>query len=506
MPSFEHDGARFTMRNMVGVSDCDLCAGRPGLGDQGMARALSADQPDSEIVDNFRVIAMDQRNAGGQSRAPITARDGWDSYTKDHIALLDHLRIDRCHLYGQCIGGSFILNLMKKQPERVAAAVLAQPIGRVGPMPQARRRGSRPGPPRSRITPRRRPKCSTHSIAISTKRVCVLRRSRVCADGPDAVPVLAGNDEAHPYAIAEELDRLLPNSEFIAEWKTGAALEAARARVKRFLADAHATADLSASGQTCRCTVSERSPAGRRTCCGLRLFVRRPPRPQTAAGNAIGIASAPVARRKDPAVRALLPVAGTHTARGRGGSANSPATQRYVRVSGLHSQCPSIQAIPGRGGSGRTSTRGGGGASGATMTVATVLPLCGSAGTSSLVTVVCFSTVTSAAKAGPAQIRAAPAIISTRLMDHLRYHGPRSRAAYRMNRVHLIIIPRCSGPCASGAAAVTHCGPMPIHGPMRCRNARFRSSSGDYGRMYMPGTQTCMAIGEFQVQCPGAQT
>ena len=47
--------------------------------------------------------------------------------------------------------------------------------------------------------------------------------------------VLAGNDEAHPYAIAEELHRLLPNSEFIAEWKTGAALEAARKRVKEFL-------------------------------------------------------------------------------------------------------------------------------------------------------------------------------------------------------------------------------------------------------------------------------
>jgi hypothetical protein len=48
--------------------------------------------------------------------------------------------------------------------------------------------------------------------------------------------VLAGNDEAHPYAIAEELDRLLPNSAFIAEWKTGAALDAARDRVKQFLA------------------------------------------------------------------------------------------------------------------------------------------------------------------------------------------------------------------------------------------------------------------------------
>ena len=111
---------------------------------------------------------MDQRNAGGQSRAPITARDSWDSYTQDHIALLDHLRIDRCHLYGQCIGGSFILNLIKKQPERVAAAVLAQPIGRVARCCRARRRGSRPGPPRSRIIPRPRPRCSTNFTAIST--------------------------------------------------------------------------------------------------------------------------------------------------------------------------------------------------------------------------------------------------------------------------------------------------------------------------------------------------
>jgi hypothetical protein len=48
--------------------------------------------------------------------------------------------------------------------------------------------------------------------------------------------VLAGNDEAHPYPISEELSKLLPNCEFIAEWKTGAALTSAKARVKEFLA------------------------------------------------------------------------------------------------------------------------------------------------------------------------------------------------------------------------------------------------------------------------------
>src|SRR5262245_63110946 len=87
--------------------------------------------PMTEFVPDFLVIAIDQRNAGGRSHAPITAQDGWHVYAADHIALLDHLRIEQCHLYGQCIGGSFIMSLLKAQPERFASAVLAQPIGRV---------------------------------------------------------------------------------------------------------------------------------------------------------------------------------------------------------------------------------------------------------------------------------------------------------------------------------------------------------------------------------------
>lgn len=48
--------------------------------------------------------------------------------------------------------------------------------------------------------------------------------------------VLAGNDEAHPGPISEELAKLLPRCELIREWKTGAALTSARARVKELLA------------------------------------------------------------------------------------------------------------------------------------------------------------------------------------------------------------------------------------------------------------------------------
>ena len=170
MPSFEHHGAHIYYEEF-GQGFPILTFAPAGL--QSVIDVWSQPSapinPTTEFADKFRVIAMDQRNAGGQSRAPITAQDGWDSYTADHIALLDHLRIDRCHLYGQCIGGSFILNLIKQQPERVQSAVLAQPIGRVGPMAPgrpARFNGWAETLKTTRRPPRR---CSTRSARTSTR-------------------------------------------------------------------------------------------------------------------------------------------------------------------------------------------------------------------------------------------------------------------------------------------------------------------------------------------------
>src|SRR5260370_601136 len=48
--------------------------------------------------------------------------------------------------------------------------------------------------------------------------------------------VLAGNDEAHPWPISEELSKLIPNCEFVAEWKTEPALTPAKAKATGFLA------------------------------------------------------------------------------------------------------------------------------------------------------------------------------------------------------------------------------------------------------------------------------
>ncbi|HZU90888.1 MAG TPA: alpha/beta hydrolase [Stellaceae bacterium] len=237
MPSFEHHGARIYYEEF-GQGFPILTFAPAGLQSTiaVWSQPMAPINPTTEFSDKFRVIAMDQRNAGGQSRAPITARDGWDSYTADHIALLDHLRIDRCHLYGQCIGGSFIMNLLKQQPERVACAVLAQPIGRVGAMPAARSARFDAWAESLKDHPEATPEVLDafyRNLYGADFVYCVDRAFAATVRTPCLI--LAGNDEAHPYAVSEELARLLPNAEFIPEWKTGAALTAAKARVKEFL-------------------------------------------------------------------------------------------------------------------------------------------------------------------------------------------------------------------------------------------------------------------------------
>src|SRR5262249_47430388 len=84
--------------------------------------------PMAELSARFTVVGMDQRNAG-DSRGPLTARDGWHTYAADHLALMDHLGHRRFHVMGGCIGASFCLKLCELAPERISAAVLQNPIG-----------------------------------------------------------------------------------------------------------------------------------------------------------------------------------------------------------------------------------------------------------------------------------------------------------------------------------------------------------------------------------------
>ena len=60
----------------------------------------------------FRCIYADLRNSAGQSTGPLEIDRPWDSYTDDHIGLMDHLGIDKFMVLGFCIAGPFIWNLI----------------------------------------------------------------------------------------------------------------------------------------------------------------------------------------------------------------------------------------------------------------------------------------------------------------------------------------------------------------------------------------------------------
>ncbi|MEC9247571.1 MAG: alpha/beta hydrolase [Pseudomonadota bacterium] len=84
--------------------------------------------PREHLKGRFRVIAMDQRNAGNSS-GTVSSLDGWHTYTGDQLGLMDHLNIKRFHIAGMCIGGPYCLGIVEAAPERVASATLFQSIG-----------------------------------------------------------------------------------------------------------------------------------------------------------------------------------------------------------------------------------------------------------------------------------------------------------------------------------------------------------------------------------------
>src|SRR3954469_14319711 len=83
-----------------------------------------------EFKNDFRVITMDQRNAtGGESTGPVPVDDPWGAFASDQLGVMDHLGIRQFFFFGNCIGGPFAMKLMERAPQRVAAAILSQPVG-----------------------------------------------------------------------------------------------------------------------------------------------------------------------------------------------------------------------------------------------------------------------------------------------------------------------------------------------------------------------------------------
>jgi pimeloyl-ACP methyl ester carboxylesterase len=185
----------------------------------GFKTSSSPFDPVAEFKGEYRCIASDLRNAnGGQSSGPLEIDRPWDSYTDDHLGLMDHLGIGKFMVMGFCIGGPFIWNLLKRAPDRIVAAVLAQPSGSRPEMRDLFYDNNMKGwgPPltakRPEITLETVDKFLTKMYRTNPDFVFTVTRDfvRSCQ-----TPVLILPDDipAHPYAVAMEAAMLAPNAE-----------------------------------------------------------------------------------------------------------------------------------------------------------------------------------------------------------------------------------------------------------------------------------------------------
>ena len=185
----------------------------------GLSGPSSPYNPMTEFKGEYRCIAADLRNAnGGQSSGPLEADRPWDAHTDDHLGLMDHLGIDKFMVHGFCIGGPFIWNLLKRAPDRVVAAVLAQPSGS---RPEARdlfydnnMKGWGPELVKRRpeITMEQVDKFLTRMYRTDPDFVFTVSRDFV-RNCKTPVLILPDDIPAHPYAVAMEAAMLAPQGE-----------------------------------------------------------------------------------------------------------------------------------------------------------------------------------------------------------------------------------------------------------------------------------------------------
>jgi hypothetical protein len=178
-----------------------------------------------EFKGEYRCIFADLRNANpGQSSGPLEIDRPWDAHTDDHLGLMDHLGINKFMVLGFCIGGPFIWNLLKRAPDRVVAAVPAQPVGFRPEMPTLLYDNGMTnwGPElvkrRPEITMEMIDKFLTKLYRTNDFTLTVTRDFVRSCQTP--VLILPDDIPAHPYAVAMECAMLAPRAEVsIYPWK-----------------------------------------------------------------------------------------------------------------------------------------------------------------------------------------------------------------------------------------------------------------------------------------------
>src|SRR6202790_3692862 len=182
--------------------------------------------PIEEFKGEYRCIASDLRNAvEGQSTGPLEIDRPWDSFTDDQLGLMDHLRIQKFMVLGFCIGGPFIWNLLRRAPDRIVAAVLAQPSGSRPEMRDLFYENNMKGwgpefvKRRPEITMEMVDKFLTKMYRTNPDFVFTVTRDFV-RNCQTPVLILPDDIPAHPYAVAMEAAMLAPKAEVsVFPWK-----------------------------------------------------------------------------------------------------------------------------------------------------------------------------------------------------------------------------------------------------------------------------------------------
>ena len=197
----------------------------------------------AEFKSEYRCISMDLRNAnGGQSSGPLEIDRPWDAHSDDQLGLLDHLGIKEFLVLGFCIGGPMIWNLLRRAPERIVAAVLAQPSGFRPEIPDHfygnNIKGWAPKLIESRpdITLTMADKFLTKMYRSNADFVFTVSRDFV-RNCQTPILVLPDDVPSHPYAVAMETVKLSPKSEVsLYPWKDSKeTISQAVSHVRKFL-------------------------------------------------------------------------------------------------------------------------------------------------------------------------------------------------------------------------------------------------------------------------------
>jgi pimeloyl-ACP methyl ester carboxylesterase len=194
--------------------------------------------PRAALCDHYRIIGMDQRNAGA-STAPISGDDDWTTFADDQLALARppadrSVPCDR-HVYRRPVRRWVFF---APRPNGSRSAVLLQPVWHRRQHRHSSRDVRRLGNRTRAAAPRghRGRLAAFGDHMFNGEFLLSVTREDVAACRTPLL-VLMGDDQFHPQSTSREIVALAPDATLVEHWKDDEFLAATDATIKDFLAE-----------------------------------------------------------------------------------------------------------------------------------------------------------------------------------------------------------------------------------------------------------------------------